>query len=224
MLHVATAEYGPPYLYRVYRQRPGSGLGPPVAIPTPDSSTYLPYSTGFHVAPDGTEFAVMRGNRGVFVSVRPRGIGTFRPPVKIGPRPDSNPSAAIVPGDNLMVTWSREAVPGDQRVMVGGWDSGRPPTVSGVHAPRQALVRIGTGFSARAFDPMGVRSIRWSFGDRRSATGASVSHSYRRPGRYRVRVTATDKAGNRRTISRVIRVFRPSRPYGFGGTSGSPRP
>jgi hypothetical protein len=52
-----------------------------------------------------------------------------------------------------------------------------------------------------------VDSVRVRFGDGRSARGAAaVDHTYRRPGRYRVAVTAADAIGNRRTSVRRVRV------------------
>jgi hypothetical protein len=51
-------------------------------------------------------------------------------------------------------------------------------------------------------------AIRW--GDGRSAPGRegafAVTHTYRRPGRYRVTVRAADLAGNATTASRTVRV------------------
>jgi PKD repeat protein len=37
-------------------------------------------------------------------------------------------------------------------------------------------------------------SLRWSFGDRRHAAGASVTHVYRKAGRYAITLVATDAA------------------------------
>jgi hypothetical protein len=209
LIHAMTVEYPLTggYIIRVFREQPGGAFGQPVVLPTPDDSTYVPFRDCFVVARDGTEFVVMRGSRGVYVTFRPLGSVKFRPPVRIGPRSNGNPTAALVPGGNLLVTWTRETGPDEQSVVVGGWDSGRAPTLSGIRVPRRALVRSPIAFSARAIDPMGVRSVRWTFGDKRATTGPVVSHSYRRPGRYRVRVTATDMAGNRRTATRTVRIF-----------------
>jgi hypothetical protein len=60
-------------------------------------------------------------------------------------------------------------------------------------------------FRARIREP-GPDAVRvtWNFGDRRRGKGRSVAHAYRRPGRYRVTVTARDDDGG---VSRdVVRV------------------
>ncbi len=66
-------------------------------------------------------------------------------------------------------------------------------------------------------------AVRIAFGDRSGAASASrakrgrrhgkkaapvvrESHEYARPGRYRVRVQARDKAGNRRRFQRIVRI------------------
>jgi hypothetical protein len=41
-----------------------------------------------------------------------------------------------------------------------------------------------------------ITGFRWSFGDGDSAEGPKVSHTYQQPGRYQVRLTASDGAGN----------------------------
>jgi len=48
----------------------------------------------------------------------------------------------------------------------------------------------------------------WSFGDGGTAHGITTQHIYRRPGRYRVRVTARDHVGNTTTTTATIRVTR----------------
>ena len=46
-----------------------------------------------------------------------------------------------------------------------------------------------------------------SFGDGARAAGrGAAAHRYARPGRYRVVVRAADRAGNRVTVRRVVRV------------------
>ena len=51
---------------------------------------------------------------------------------------------------------------------------------------------------------------RWLFGDGGSATGARVTHVYRRPGRYRVKVTS-DTLGNATIATRAVRIGRRSK-------------
>ena len=57
----------------------------------------------------------------------------------------------------------------------------------------------------------GVRSIVVAWGDRSKGVGGSsaslrTSHRYRRGGSYRLRITATDRAGNKRTSRKTLRI------------------
>ncbi len=52
--------------------------------------------------------------------------------------------------------------------------------------------------------------IRWGDGSSYHI-GHGKFHAYRRPGRYTVTVTVTDRAGNAATVARVIRIASPSR-------------
>jgi hypothetical protein len=61
-----------------------------------------------------------------------------------------------------------------------------------------------------AFSP--VASISWSFGDGSAgASGTHVSHRFRAPGRFTLKVTATDKAGNSSTTSLTVTVTAPKK-------------
>jgi hypothetical protein len=61
-----------------------------------------------------------------------------------------------------------------------------------------------SGTSAKA---SGIKSVRVDFGDRSKAVSArKANHSYRRAGRYTVRVTATDGAGNATVLTRRIAI------------------
>lgn len=46
----------------------------------------------------------------------------------------------------------------------------------------------------------------WSFGDGSKANGSHVSHSYKKPGTYKVTVKAVDHLGNRTTVTYKIKV------------------
>jgi hypothetical protein len=58
-----------------------------------------------------------------------------------------------------------------------------------------------------ARDGSGVSSVQVSWGDGTSSRIVhTTSHVYRRPGRYLLRVTVTDRAGNVTTIKRRVRI------------------
>lgn len=77
-------------------------------------------------------------------------------------------------------------------------------------APRVSVAAKGRRVRVRTRDRggSGIDHVTVSFGDRRSARGgATVSHVYAGGGRYRLRVTAVDRAGNvaRRTVRLHLR-------------------
>lgn len=51
-----------------------------------------------------------------------------------------------------------------------------------------------------------ISSYRWRFGDGSTGSGASVSHRYRRPGRYTASLSVTDRSGAVSTTTRVLTV------------------
>ena len=70
--------------------------------------------------------------------------------------------------------------------------------------PRQRLL-----FRMRATDPGRDRlRVLWRFGDGRRASGARVTHRYKRPGRYTVTATVIDDDGARATDRVRVRVTR----------------
>jgi PKD domain/ADP-ribosylglycohydrolase len=78
------------------------------------------------------------------------------------------------------------------------------PALAAIAAPAEGG---SVGFAALASDPDGVRDVWWSFGDLSGARGSSPSHTYARPGTYRVVVWAADGLG--RTSARELTVAVP---------------
>jgi hypothetical protein len=71
---------------------------------------------------------------------------------------------------------------------------------------RSVRVRIVDGRKRRSSGPRG-RGSRISFGDGKRARGkVRASHRYKKRGTYRLVIKARDRAGNRRTIKRTVRV------------------
>jgi len=107
---------------------------------------------------------------------------------------------------SIAAVWVEEGVP-NGKVFFGGLDVAGP-VLSSLSIPGRLRAGRSGSFSVRSVDPAGMRSVRWSFGDRGAATGNRVRHSYRRTGRYRVTVVATDKVGKQSRASRVVTVVR----------------
>jgi hypothetical protein len=80
-------------------------------------------------------------------------------------------------------------------------DSAAPRAVSAT-VPRVGRAGRRLAFVAAAED-MSAVTLRWRFGDGKTATGASVNHAYRKAGRYVVTVVATDAAGHASTVART---------------------
>ena len=57
-----------------------------------------------------------------------------------------------------------------------------------------------------------ITAFQWFFGDRRTGRGRVVSHSFRRPGVYRIVLRTTDKVGNWSFYAATVRVSRARRP------------
>jgi hypothetical protein len=63
----------------------------------------------------------------------------------------------------------------------------------------------------RGSDPEGdIVSYHWFFGDGTRAAGRKVSHRFRRPGSYRVRLRVTDDWGNWTFYARAVTVGGPA--------------
>jgi hypothetical protein len=160
--------------------------------------------------------------------------GAFGPPEPVS-EPGENTSTRGLGGDgkgDFLALYHREEEAGNSTLRVRSYD-GQAPLFTSLSVPKRARTGKRAPFSATAFDTLGTPvSIRWKFGDKRSADGASVTHTYRRTGgRRTVEVSATDAAGNTRTEKRTIVVkdvtpvvisgarFRPAKLAAAGGSS-----
>ncbi|HST39551.1 MAG TPA: PKD domain-containing protein, partial [Conexibacter sp.] len=80
----------------------------------------------------------------------------------------------------------------------------RTAPVARVKRSRRSL-RVTVSDGVRA-ESAGVAKVAIEWGDGSRGRGISATHRYRRAGRYRVRVSTRDKAGNRRTVVRKVVV------------------
>jgi len=95
------------------------------------------------------------------------------------------------------------------QLSVAAFDAGGPSVVA---ASVPAKTRVGHKNTlsitvADLWSGVAGRPV-WNFGDHSSATGTRVHHTYRKPGRYTIRVTSRDRLGNLRTVTYRILVTR----------------
>ena len=67
-------------------------------------------------------------------------------------------------------------------------------------------------------------TIRWGDGDVTHVKAGThrVAHVYRRPGRYEITVAVEDRAGNRTTVVRHVKIGKASSAAGQPGSPGKP--
>lgn len=80
-----------------------------------------------------------------------------------------------------------------------------PPRLLALDCPADVRTADSVSFTTRINAEEASRpvEIRWSFGDGRTATGRTVSHTYGRPGTYDVTVSARNATGTARTSCSV---------------------
>ncbi|MBU1048802.1 PKD domain-containing protein [Candidatus Bipolaricaulota bacterium] len=81
--------------------------------------------------------------------------------------------------------------------------------------PREGYTPLVVSFDAsKSFDPEGTAvTIQWDFGDGQTATGSLITHSYRKAGTYKVRVTLVDTEG--KVASVIVPIVVRAIPDGF---------
>ena len=60
--------------------------------------------------------------------------------------------------------------------------------------------------AAPARDRWTGATVTWDFGDGATEEGETLTYAYSEPGTYTVKITATDGAGNARTVTRTITI------------------
>lgn len=119
--------------------------------------------------------------------------------------PGSNSLQALVPDQDgsIAAFWSNSST----NMRAAAYDAGGP-NLSSATVPASAVTGQAVAMSASFVDLWsGVSGqASWNFGDGSTATGASVSHTYRTAGTYTVTVSAVDGLGNQTTSTYSITV------------------
>ena len=143
------------------------------------------------------------------MTLRRPGPAAFSPPRRVATtRPsDSAGSAALTPDGDLLLTWRRRSRTGVEQLWLGGVDRGHRPVIANVSVPKVVVQGRAARLSARVTDPMGVRKVVWTVAGGPKAIGRQVRLRFERAGRSQVTVTATDRAGNRSSRTRSVKVL-----------------
>jgi hypothetical protein len=158
-------------------------------------------------------------------SSRPLG-GAWRPGQDLSApgRDARSPLLAIDPAGNAVVVWER----GSPDIAQAAPFDGAGPVFRGVAVPSRGFARQRLTFSLDAFDAWSALAGEpvWTFGDGKSATGQTVTHTFARGGTYTVGVTQADAVGNASSATRML-TLRVARCFGRAatrvGTSGPDR-
>lgn len=98
----------------------------------------------------------------------------------------------------------------------------RAPQVLALDGPASVETGSAATYTAtlapKATEPV---TYRWSFGDGTTGTGATASHTYRRPGTYTVSVDASNSAG---TDTRTMQTVAEPRPARIVAMNATPNP
>lgn len=208
---------GDTWRYYVGARPRGGPLGTAVKLPNSDAPVGGgPGNYWIDRGADGTAAVTVCLARSVRTWVRPVGARSrtaFLGPFVLQTAPTGktprNCSGGVDRRGNVFATWNLEDDGSSSgAVYAGGVEVGRAPTLGSLRGPTKVVAGTRYAYSTTAADTSGIASIRWDFGDRTAASGAAVAHGWRRPGRYRVRVAATDRAGVRSTRSIVVTVVR----------------
>jgi hypothetical protein len=182
---------------------PGGEFGPFTTV----ASGHV-FSGALESLPDGTTFLSWSDYSGssatVYGAFAPPG-GSLGPPITIATNVSSI-SSALDPAGDVLAAWNERVGTHDERMMVGGIDSGAPPSFQSVDVPATVLAGAPATLSASAADWSGLREVRWELPGGTVLNGATVSNTFAAPGTATVKVTAVDRAGNAATTSREIRV------------------
>ncbi len=141
----------------------------------------------------------------VHAAVRPDGAAGFGAPKVVSNTQNygSTPQIALDEQGDGVLAYDVGQMP--QGVDIAVFDASAPQaTLSG---PSRVQVNARATFRASVTDAFSPASTTWSFGDgSKSVTGSSVTHTFSRAGRFTVKLTASDTAGNTTSKSLTVTV------------------
>jgi PKD domain len=119
--------------------------------------------------------------------------------------PSQSPALAFDGEGNAIAVWEHDTKsPAGAILQYAGFDAS-PPEIRSVSAPNGFAGRP-VSLSASVFDRWTAPTVTWSFGDRATATGAAVTHTYKKRGSYKVTITAQDGVGNQSSSTATVKI------------------
>lgn len=134
---------------------------------------------------------------------------------------DGGPELAVDNGGDAAVAWEQSTGTGVEIPHLARLDA-TPPAAGPIGLTGTPALFVPLTFTLSPRDTVSPTTVRWSFGDGASATGATVRHIFTAPGARTVTATVTDAAGYTTTATRVIPLPGSSAPRFLGGVSLSP--
>ena len=139
---------------------------------------------------------------------RPAG-GAWEAPQDLSPVEQEafGPQVAVDAAGNVVATWTR-FVPGMNAIVQAAALDAAGPVFDNLSVPARRSAGSRLAFSVHSFDVWSALagSPHWTFGDRGSADGWRVHHTYARAGSYTVTLSQSDAVGNQSTISRTVSI------------------
>jgi hypothetical protein len=188
---------------RAAGQVPGGAWSRPVTIASGNGA-----EPAVAMAPGGNVVAAWTNGGVVEAALRPAASREWLPAAEVSASASARPRLSMDAGDRAVLVWTRDV--GGRVVLESTLLTGDGPFLDHLSVPKTGRARSRVSLSVT---PVPWRASlaglpSWRFGDSRSATGARVRHTYRRPGRYVVTVTQSDASGGTTTATATIVVKR----------------
>ena len=150
-------------------------------------------------------------NQVVEAAAHPAG-GGWSVPSKLSDEAQSagEPQIAVDQAGDAVAVWERSNGP-NFVVEAAAYDAA-PPRLKAVSIPSDGRVGMPLSFSSTAIDAFSPNlQTSWSFGDRATASGPSVTHAYAAPGSYEVALKVLDGVGNATSKTQTVTISPPAR-------------
>jgi hypothetical protein len=198
------------------RVRPPGGTWQPVDDLSPLGYTALEPQVAVNEA--GNAVAVWNRFVGSVVQARVRPAGGAWEPVKdvTNGQPGQAAHVAADRAGNAAIAWY-SPVGTDLIVRAASYDA-TSPELRNLRAPARGFARQRLSFSVDPFDTWSLTGQPvWNFGDGKTASGPTVTHTFVRRGTYTVTVTQADAVANETTVTRQL-ILRTARCFGAAAT------